>query len=86
MTIFKSVEDVVEWLEPMEWEEFWETIHALSIPPLNTKENCEAQIARGEVTADLILECSKGHVRMEMTRILKLQHRSVLEPIEISLH
>lgn len=62
---FDSLNDVEDWLEPLDYATFWREIakHAVTLP---TKASCDARIARGEVTQDVVLNVLKDMAEREL--------------------
>lgn len=54
MEIFKHIEDVEEWIDPMNYEQFWREIkpYCLVLP---TREMCERDIAAGAKFEDVAI-------------------------------
>lgn len=77
MRKFADINEVEEWLEPMEYEVFW-----LSVVPydlvLQPKDHCDRQIAAGEVDEKLVLDVLKYFARVEMTKRYNLAWREPL--------
>lgn len=75
MTDFKSINDVEEWLEPMDYSGFWYAIepYALTLQP---KDTCDKKIANGTVSKETILYVLKGMARIELTDKFDLEHKS----------
>ena len=48
MKIFKHIDEVEAWLEPMNYLEFWTAIAPYNLV-LQDREHCDAQLAAGEV-------------------------------------
>jgi hypothetical protein len=67
MEKFRYIDDVDDWLEPMNYEEFWRVIktHYLVLQP---RESCDQQIADGEVDRETVLEVMKYLARIELTK------------------
>ena len=67
MKKFKHIDDIEQWLEPMEYEEFWYVIkdYYLVLP---SRDGCDQQIWDGEVEQELVLEGLKYMARIELTK------------------
>jgi hypothetical protein len=66
MRKFKNIDEVKQWLEPMDYQGFW-----LAIAPYNLvvqdRDHCDQQIAEGIVTQETALAVLKGLARVELT-------------------
>jgi hypothetical protein len=71
METFRYIDDVVSWLKPMNYEEFWYAVdpHYLVIM---ARSHCDDQIAKG-VDGDLVLSCLKYMARDEFAKKQNLQ-------------
>ncbi|MEM7522451.1 MAG: hypothetical protein AAF360_01565 [Pseudomonadota bacterium] len=76
---FEDTDDVVEWLKPMDYEEFWKAVEPFYLD-LDPKHFCDEEIARG-VDEALVLRCLKNLARLQIAEMLGLKWRTYL-PIE----
>lgn len=74
MKEFRYIDDVEEWLEPMDYSGFWFAIEPYDLV-LQPREHCDRQIASREVEQSLILECLKYMARLELMEKLGLESR-----------
>ncbi|MFT6658562.1 hypothetical protein [Maritalea sp.] len=74
MKIFKDIDEVEEWLAPMDYEGFWIAIEPYGLT-LQPKDHCDQQIADGEVDQATVLEGIKYLARIELTQIQNLHWR-----------
>ncbi len=74
MKEFKYIDDVEEWLEPMDYAGFWFAVEPYDLA-LQPREHCDRQIASGEVEQSLILDGLKYLARMELREKLRLESR-----------
>ncbi|MCP4195978.1 MAG: hypothetical protein GY762_02415 [Proteobacteria bacterium] len=67
MKQFKTIDEVDDWLEPMNYREFWCAIkpYCLVLPPA---DGCDDQITSGEVELVTILDGLKYLARIELTK------------------
>ncbi len=72
---FKNIDEIVEWLELMEYETFWKEIKPFCLIMLS-HEKCDADIASGATDKETVLYVMKNFARMELTSILKLEWRT----------
>ena len=83
MRYFEDQQDVSEWLEPLSYEEFWREISAFDLE-IQSKENCDEQIAGGSIDEATVLRVLKGMARIQIVELQNLPHRDYVAPI--SLH
>lgn len=81
MVIFDDIEEVEEWLAPLGYVELWEAVAPYRIFGVEDREHCDGLIAKGTVKQDLILDCLKAMVRVELTKRLNLPPR-IPEPVD----
>ncbi len=67
MRKFKTIDDVVKWLEPMDYQGFWAAIAPYDLV-LQRREHCDSQIASGEIDLETVLDVLKSMARMELTQ------------------
>ena len=84
MCLFKDIDDVYEWLEPMTYDQFWDEVgpYNLDIP---LKPGGDAQLAAGEVDLETITIGLKTLARVELTEIFGLKPR-MSPPIASTFH
>lgn len=72
MREFKTINDIEDWLEPMDYQGFWTAIapYGLLLPP---KHHCDQQIRDGEAEEALVLDGVKYLARLELTKRLNLE-------------
>lgn len=80
---FRHIDDIVDWLEPMDYEEFWTEIQPYCLVML-PREKCDRDIEGGAVDEETVLYVMKTFARMELASILKLKWR--IDVPEMSLH
>ena len=74
---FKDADDVVAWLEPMDYETFWKEIKPFGLI-LIPREKCDSDIASGATDEETVLYVMKNLVRVELSSILKLVWREIM--------
>jgi hypothetical protein len=74
---FADRDDVEEWLEPMGYEEFWNEVEHFQLY-LQSKESCDAQIARGLVEESVVLQALKAMARLELIERFQLPVRDTM--------
>lgn len=67
MRNFKYIDDIEDWLEPMEYLGFWAAISPYDLM-LQPRAHCDDQIARGAVDTETVLAVLKHMARTELTR------------------
>lgn len=80
MVIFEDIDDVAEWLKPLNYIEFWEAVAPYDLV-LQDRDHCDGLIASGEVEQALILRVLKMMARIELTEIFDLEWRIYEPPI-----
>ena len=65
MRKFKDLDEVEEWLAPMDFAGFWFAVEPLELT-LQDRGHCDEQIKRQEVDEKLILGVLKSMARMEI--------------------
>ena len=76
MEKFKTIEDVEDWLAPMDYQSFWFVIAPYDLA-LQTREHCDREIAADNSEAEIILKVLKHMAQMELTAKLGLKRREV---------
>ena len=74
MVVFEDIQDVEEWLEPLDYIAFWDAIAPYYLT-LQDRDHCDGLIASGKVGADLILSGLKGLAMMELRVAFGLKDR-----------
>ncbi|PHR55172.1 MAG: hypothetical protein COA47_14340 [Robiginitomaculum sp.] len=82
MSIFNDIEDVQDWLEPMDYLGFWHAVAPYDLI-LQDRDHCDTQIATGEVTQETVLCVLKGFARIELTQRLGLKRRPVTPWVQL---
>jgi hypothetical protein len=80
MMVFEDIQDVEDWLAPLDYLAFWQAVAPWAIFPEEDREHCDATIANGIAPNETVLECLKAMARIELTARLGLAHR-VYEPV-----
>jgi len=80
---FKDINDIVDWLEPMDYETFWKEIKPFCLVML-PREKCDADIASGATDEETVLYVMKNFARMELASILKLEWRDSMMPSTVT--
>lgn len=77
MLVFKDMEDVEEWLAPLDYEAFWRetAIFGLAIQP---RESCDRQIGSRSVDEATVLSALKGMARLELIEHFALRVRDTM--------
>jgi hypothetical protein len=78
MAQFTYIDDVEDWLAPMDYDGFWYAVAPYNLV-LQDKDHCDRQIEEGIVEQALVLDVLKSMARIELTQILKL-HRKMPTP------
>lgn len=75
MSLFKDIEELSEWFEPLSYEQFWEEITPYNLATLEPRDSCDQQIASGETDQETVLVVQKALARIELTSVLGLENR-----------
>ena len=73
MSEFRYINDIEDWLEPMDYETFWQEIKPYCLVMI-PRAKCDADIEDG-VDEETVLIVLKNFARLELAFILKLQWR-----------
>ena len=76
MRRFKTIDEVKDWLEPMDYQGFWHAIAPYDLV-LQDRDHCDAQIAESIVPIDTALAVLKGLARIELTKKFDLEWKPV---------
>lgn len=77
MQTFNDMEDVEEWLEPLDYETFWREAAPFDLA-LEPKKSCDAQIASGSIDQGTVLYVLKGLARLELVERYALRPRDTM--------
>ncbi|WP_152612923.1 hypothetical protein [Tateyamaria sp. ANG-S1] len=75
MVVFQDIQDVEEWLEPLDYIAFWEAVAPYGVFSIADRDHCDGLISGGTVVQDLILECIKAMARNSLRDGFGLKHR-----------
>ncbi|MCP4933239.1 MAG: hypothetical protein GY927_03325 [bacterium] len=84
MFIFEDIQDVKEWLEPLDYLAFWKAVEPYDLV-LQDRDHCDDLIASGKVEATLVLEVLKGLAEMELADAFGLEWR-IYQPYISATH
>jgi len=76
MKKFKYIQDIDDWLDPMNFREFWYAVEPFDLV-LQERDHCEKQIASGDVDEETVLSVLKYMVRRELAEKQGLKRRPV---------
>lgn len=79
MVVFEDIEDLRDWLEPLDYIAFWEVVAPYHLA-LQDRDHCDGLIASGKVPQDVILAGLKALARMELEQAFGLKHRIYAPP------
>lgn len=74
MRQFADINEVEEWLEPLDYQAFWFAVEPFNLV-LQPRDHCDQQIRDGEVEQELVLEVLKYFARIELTKRHNLNWR-----------
>lgn len=75
MRKFKDLDEIEEWVAPMDYQGFWFAVAPFDLV-LQDRAHCDGQIKSGEVDEALVLSVLKTMVRMEIGKQQNLHWRA----------
>ena len=84
MVVFEDIEDVIDWLEPLDYLAFWEAIAPYDLT-LQSRDHCDGLIAGGKVEPGVMLDGLKYLARLELAQRFGLNRR-IYHPYASPLH
>lgn len=81
MMVFEDIDDVREWLKPLDYVAFWDAVADWRIFMPGDRDHCDALITKGVVDQELILTCLKTMARITLMQRLNLKPR-IYDPPE----
>lgn len=81
MIIFEDVDDVIEWLEPMNYRQVWDAVRPYAVFSDKDRDHCDGLIAGGKVKPDSILRGLKTMARLSLTDKFDLKDR-IHDPVD----
>ena len=81
MIIFEDIQDVEDWLEPLDYLGLWQAVAPYGVFADADRAHCDVLIANGEVPQATILEGLKVLARVAMTERFGLEHR-IYAPVD----
>lgn len=79
--IFEDVQDVEDWLAPMDYVAVWAAAEAHAVLSEADRDHCDGLIASGEVRQDAVLVGLKTMLRLALAKRYGLQDR-IHEPVD----
>jgi hypothetical protein len=80
MVAFRYIQDVEEWLQPLDYIAFWEAVAPYGFVLLD-RDHYDGLIAGGEVNGALVLHGLKILATMEFRTAFDLKHRITEPPV-----
>jgi len=77
MDPFADMEEVEEWLAPLDYEEFWKETARFELD-LEPRKSCDAQIGSRSVDEQTVLSVLKGMARLELIERFGLRPRAAM--------
>lgn len=81
MTIFEDIQDVNDWLDPLDYALFWEATEPWGIFGDEDRAHCDRTIANGIAPEETVLYCLKAMARVALTERFDLGSR-FYEPVD----
>lgn len=76
MKNFKYVEDVEDWLKPMDYQGFWVAVAPYNLV-LQRREHCDSQITSGEIDLETVIYVLKHMAQTEISQNLGLERKPI---------
>lgn len=80
MVAFRYIQDVEDWLEPLDYIAFWEAVAPYGLDLLD-RDHCDGLIAGGKADTALVLGGLKFLAVMDLQARLGLRHRITVPPV-----
>lgn len=77
MDPFVDMEEVEEWLAPLDYKMFWQEIARFELD-LEPRESCDAQIASKSIDEKTVLFVLKGMARLQLVERFGLRPRAAM--------
>lgn len=76
MVVFEDIEDVQDWLEPLDYISFWKAVEPHNIFALEDRAYFDDVIASSVTDTETLLICLKAEARQALTESFGLTHRT----------
>ena len=80
MVVFEDIQDLQDWLTPLDYIGFWEAVAPYHLA-LQDRDHCDGLIASGAVPQDVILAGLKALAQIELAQAFSLKDRVYAPPI-----
>ena len=80
MFVFEDIQDIEDWLEPLDLDDFWEAVTPWNVFSDDERAHHDQVLTKGEVDPVTVLACLKGMARIELTARLGLKDRIYMPP------
>lgn len=80
MIAFEDIDDVQEWLEPLDYRAFWDAVAPWNLFDAADREHFDKVLADGVTDLETMLICLKAEVRMALTERFGLKDRIYTPP------
>lgn len=81
MIVFQDIQDVSDWLEPLNYVSFWEAVAPYDLFPAGDRGHCDQTVSTGIAPQETVLFCLKVMARIALTERFGLRHR-MYEPVD----
>jgi len=81
MVIFEDIQDVEDWLAPVDYLAFWEAVTPYSLFEEGERAHYDSVIAGNVSPQETVLYCLKAAARVALTERFDLNHR-IFEPVD----
>ena len=75
MIVFEDIQDIRDWLEPLDFEALWEAVEPWAIFEGADRAHFDQILASGVTDTETMLTCLKAEVRLALTDRLGLEER-----------
>lgn len=86
MIVFEDIQDIRDWLDPLDYTAFWEAIASWNIYTLADRTHFDGLLANGVTDVDTMLTCLKAEVHLNLTDRFGLEERCFEPPDAKYLH
>lgn len=86
MVVFEDIQDIRDWLEPLNYGAFWDAVAFWNIYTGADRAHFDGLLASGVTDTDTVLNCLKAEVRLTLTERFGLEERCFEPPDAQYLH
>ncbi|MDA5556057.1 hypothetical protein [Shimia sp. MMG029] len=75
MVVFEDIQDIRDWLDPLDFDAFWSAIEPWAIFEGGDRAHFDQVLSRGITDVDTVLICLKAEARVALTERFGLKER-----------